>query len=140
MKREDQEMKPTDPLTSHNGQQYLWADSGSGSFPNVAGVPPLAEVLGKFLLLRAVIERGAVNSGCYLLAGRASTGVMGFSVSTCSRPPKLSRSVAASVRFPRRILTWTGSHSRLTALITLRPFTPLGNPSPPHAAPPAAAH
>ena len=43
---------------------------------SLAGIPPLAGFLGKFLLLRALVERGAVNSGCYWLAGVAVIGVV----------------------------------------------------------------
>jgi NADH-quinone oxidoreductase subunit N len=43
---------------------------------SLAGIPPLAGFLGKFLLLRAVIERGAVDAGCYWLAGVAIIGVV----------------------------------------------------------------
>ncbi len=43
---------------------------------SLAGVPPLAGFLGKFLLLRAIIERGAADSGCYWLAGVAVIGVV----------------------------------------------------------------
>lgn len=43
---------------------------------SLAGIPPLAGFLGKFLLLRAVIEQGAVNSAYYWLAGVAVIGVV----------------------------------------------------------------
>ncbi len=43
---------------------------------SLAGIPPLAGFLGKFLLLRAVIERGAAERGCYWLAGVAVIGVV----------------------------------------------------------------
>jgi NADH-quinone oxidoreductase subunit N len=43
---------------------------------SLAGIPPLAGFLGKFLLLRAVIERGAADSGAYWLAGVAIIGVV----------------------------------------------------------------
>ncbi len=43
---------------------------------SLAGIPPLAGFLGKFLLLRALVERGAVDSGCYWLAGVAVIGVV----------------------------------------------------------------
>jgi NADH-quinone oxidoreductase subunit N len=43
---------------------------------SLAGIPPLAGFLGKFLLLRALIERGAVDCYCYWLAGVALVGVV----------------------------------------------------------------
>lgn len=43
---------------------------------SLAGVPPLAGFLGKFLLLRALIEHGAANSACYWLAFVAIIGVV----------------------------------------------------------------
>jgi NADH-quinone oxidoreductase subunit N len=43
---------------------------------SLAGVPPLAGFLGKFLLLRALIERGSVDAGGYWLAGVAIVGVV----------------------------------------------------------------
>ncbi|TSA41442.1 MAG: hypothetical protein D4R57_00575 [Verrucomicrobiales bacterium] len=43
---------------------------------SLAGIPPLAGFFGKFLLLKAVIERGATNSGYYCLAFTALVGVV----------------------------------------------------------------
>jgi NADH-quinone oxidoreductase subunit N len=43
---------------------------------SLAGIPPLAGFLGKFLLLRAIIEQGATDSACYWLAGVAVIGVV----------------------------------------------------------------
>jgi NADH-quinone oxidoreductase subunit N len=43
---------------------------------SLAGIPPLAGFLGKFMLLRALFEQGAVNSGCYWLGGVAIIGVV----------------------------------------------------------------
>jgi NADH-quinone oxidoreductase subunit N len=43
---------------------------------SLGGIPPLAGFLGKFLLLRALVERGAENSGCYWLAGVTVIGVV----------------------------------------------------------------
>jgi NADH-quinone oxidoreductase subunit N len=43
---------------------------------SLGGVPPLAGFLGKLLLLRAVVERGAMNPGFYWLAGVAIVGVV----------------------------------------------------------------
>lgn len=73
------------------------------------------------------------------LPSTASTGVMGWSVSTGSRPPRLNRSAAASIRFPHSILTSTGFFKRLTALITVRALTLAGNHSTPQTALPVVA-
>jgi NADH-quinone oxidoreductase subunit N len=35
---------------------------------SLAGIPPLAGFFGKFLILKAVVEKGPVNHGYYLLA------------------------------------------------------------------------
>jgi NADH-quinone oxidoreductase subunit N len=43
---------------------------------SLAGIPPLAGFFGKFLLLKAVIERGAVAPGYYCLAFAAIAGVV----------------------------------------------------------------
>jgi NADH-quinone oxidoreductase subunit N len=43
---------------------------------SLAGIPPLAGFFGKFLLLKAVIERGAANHGYYCLAFTALVGVV----------------------------------------------------------------
>ena len=43
---------------------------------SLAGIPPLAGFFGKFLLLKAVIERGATNPGYYCLAFVALIGVV----------------------------------------------------------------
>jgi len=43
---------------------------------SLAGVPPLAGFFGKFLLLAAVLDRGAVSSGYYCLTGVAVVGVV----------------------------------------------------------------
>ena len=43
---------------------------------SLAGIPPLAGFLGKFLLLKAVVEQGAINPGYYCLAFTALAGVV----------------------------------------------------------------
>jgi NADH-quinone oxidoreductase subunit N len=46
------------------------------SMVSLAGIPPLAGFFGKFLLLKAVIQQGSVNPGCYCLAFTAVAGVV----------------------------------------------------------------
>ncbi len=43
---------------------------------SLAGVPPLAGFFGKFLLLKAALEQGAMNGGYYCLVGVAVFGVV----------------------------------------------------------------
>jgi NADH-quinone oxidoreductase subunit N len=43
---------------------------------SLAGIPPLAGFFGKFLLLKAVVEKGAMNPGYYCLAAVAVAGVV----------------------------------------------------------------
>jgi len=45
------------------------------SMISLAGIPPLAGFFGKFLLLKAIIDQGAVDSRYYLLAFTALAGV-----------------------------------------------------------------
>lgn len=54
----------------------LLAATMSLAMVSLAGIPPLAGFFGKFLLLKAVIEQGAVNPGYYCLAFTALAGVV----------------------------------------------------------------
>ena len=77
---------------------------------SLAGIPPLAGFLGKFLLLRALVERGAVEPECYWLCAVAVAGVVislyyYFAVIRvmywAKDPPDLSPiAVPASVKIP----------------------------------------
>ena len=54
----------------------LLAASLSLAMISLAGIPPLAGFFGKFLLLKAVVEKGAVEPGCYWLIAVAIIGVV----------------------------------------------------------------
>jgi NADH-quinone oxidoreductase subunit N len=54
----------------------LLAIALSFSMVSLAGIPPLAGFFGKFLLIRAVLERGALQPGYYWLIGVALIGVV----------------------------------------------------------------
>jgi NADH-quinone oxidoreductase subunit N len=43
---------------------------------SLAGIPPMAGFFGKFLLLKAVLQRGAVNHGYYCLVFTALAGIV----------------------------------------------------------------
>ncbi|MBI4662809.1 MAG: NADH-quinone oxidoreductase subunit N [Verrucomicrobia bacterium] len=54
----------------------LLAASLSLAMVSLAGIPPLAGFFGKFLLLKAVVEKGATQPGCYWLIAVAILGVV----------------------------------------------------------------
>ncbi len=54
----------------------LLATTMTVAMVSLAGIPPMAGFFGKFLLLKAVIERGATNPGYYCLAFTALAGVV----------------------------------------------------------------
>ena len=54
----------------------LLATTMTLAMASLAGIPPLAGFFGKFLLLKAVLEQGAVNPGYYCLAFTALAGVV----------------------------------------------------------------
>ena len=63
-------------LAGLNQRSPLLAATLTLAMVSLAGIPPLAGFFGKFLLLKAVIELGAVNHGYYCLAFTALVGVV----------------------------------------------------------------
>ncbi len=63
-------------LAGLNQRSPLLAATLTLAMVSLAGLPPLAGFFGKFLLLKAVIEQGAVNPGYYCLAFTALVGVV----------------------------------------------------------------
>jgi NADH-quinone oxidoreductase subunit N len=59
-----------------NQRSPLLATTMTLAMVSLAGIPPLAGFFGKFLLLKAVIERGADHPGYYCLAFTALAGVV----------------------------------------------------------------
>jgi NADH-quinone oxidoreductase subunit N len=65
-----------DSLSGLNQRSPLLAATMAMAMVSLAGIPPLAGFFGKFLLLKAVIEKGAVNPGYYWLAFTTLAGVV----------------------------------------------------------------
>jgi NADH-quinone oxidoreductase subunit N len=63
-------------LAGLNQRSPLLATTLTLAMVSLAGIPPLAGFFGKFLLLKAVLELGAVNHGFYCLAFTALAGVV----------------------------------------------------------------
>lgn len=63
-------------LAGLNRRSPLLATTMTVAMVSLAGIPPLAGFFGKFLLLKAVVEQGAVNPGYYCLAFTALAGVV----------------------------------------------------------------
>lgn len=63
-------------LTGLHQRSPLLAATLTLAMVSLAGIPPLAGFFGKFLLLKAVIEQGAVNPAYYYLAFVALAGVV----------------------------------------------------------------
>jgi NADH-quinone oxidoreductase subunit N len=63
-------------LAGLNQRSPLLAGTMTLSMVSLAGIPPMAGFFGKFLLLKAVIQQGAVNHGYYCLAFTALVGVV----------------------------------------------------------------
>jgi NADH-quinone oxidoreductase subunit N len=63
-------------LAGLNQRSPLLAATMSLAMVSLAGIPPLAGFFGKFLLFKAVLEKGATNPGYYCLAFTALAGVV----------------------------------------------------------------
>ncbi len=63
-------------LAGLNQRSPLLAGTMTLAMVSLAGIPPMAGFFGKFLLLKAVIQQGAVNHGYYCLAFTALVGVV----------------------------------------------------------------
>ena len=63
-------------LAGLNQRSPLLAATMTLAMVSLAGIPPLAGFFGKFLLLKAVIEQGAMHPGYYCLAFTALAGVV----------------------------------------------------------------
>jgi len=63
-------------LAGLNRRSPLLAATMTLAMLSLAGIPPLAGFFGKFLLLKAVIEKGATNPGYYCLTFTALAGVV----------------------------------------------------------------
>jgi NADH-quinone oxidoreductase subunit N len=63
-------------LAGLNQRSPLLAAVMTLAMVSLAGIPPLAGFFGKFLLLKAALDQGAVNHGFYCLTGVALVGVV----------------------------------------------------------------
>jgi NADH-quinone oxidoreductase subunit N len=63
-------------LAGLNQRSPLLAVTLTLAMVSLAGIPPLAGFFGKFLLLKAVVERGSTNPAYYWLVGAAIFGVV----------------------------------------------------------------
>jgi NADH-quinone oxidoreductase subunit N len=63
-------------LAGLNQRSPLLATTLTLAMVSLAGIPPLAGFFGKFLLLKAVVEKGATNPAYYWLVGVAIFGVV----------------------------------------------------------------
>ena len=63
-------------LAGLNQRSPLLATTLALAMVSLGGIPPLAGFFGKFLLLKAVLEQGAMNPGYYCLAFTALAGVV----------------------------------------------------------------
>jgi NADH-quinone oxidoreductase subunit N len=63
-------------LAGLNRRSPLLATTMTLAMASLAGIPPMAGFFGKFLLLKAVLQQGAVNHGYYCLAFTALVGIV----------------------------------------------------------------
>jgi NADH-quinone oxidoreductase subunit N len=70
------EVEDVSSLAGLNQRSPLLAGVMTLAMVSLAGIPPLAGFFGKFLLLKAALDRGAANHGFYCLAGVAIVGVV----------------------------------------------------------------
>ncbi len=70
------ETEDVSELAGLNQRSPLLAAGLALPMVSLAGIPPLAGFFGKFLLLKSIIEQGAINSSYYWLAGIAIVGVV----------------------------------------------------------------
>jgi len=63
-------------LAGLNRRSPLLAATMTLAMASLAGIPPMAGFFGKFLLLKAVLQQGAVNHGYYCLAFTALVGIV----------------------------------------------------------------
>jgi NADH-quinone oxidoreductase subunit N len=63
-------------LAGLNRRSPLLATTMTLAMASLAGIPPMAGFFGKFLLLKAVLQQGAVNHGYYCLAFTALAGIV----------------------------------------------------------------
>jgi NADH-quinone oxidoreductase subunit N len=63
-------------LTGLNRRSPLLATTMTLAMMSLAGIPPMAGFFGKFLLLKAVLQQGAVNHGYYCLAFTTLAGIV----------------------------------------------------------------
>ena len=72
----NQESDDISVLAGLNKRSPLLAGALALAMVSLAGIPPVAGFFGKFLLLKAVIEKGATNHGYYCLVGVTLIGVV----------------------------------------------------------------
>jgi len=63
-------------LAGLNRRSPLLATTMTLAMVSLAGIPPMAGFFGKFLLLKAILQQGAVNHGYYCLAFTALAGIV----------------------------------------------------------------